>query len=162
MRVWVYQETKTFLTHIGEGGDKMQSLTTSPFRELLDAQQQFSKMLDRSWGMLPSFTDMSPVDMYTEKGNLITEIALPDFKKEEIEVTATAEGLEINAVHQEKKEEQQERRYLLHESSQSYWRRISLPAEADTDKVDCTLKDGKLKIVMPLKNQPAAKQISIK
>lgn len=133
----------------------------SPFRELVQAEKDLSKMLDRSWSLAPTFTDISAVDMYTEAGKLVTEASLPSFKKNEIEVTATSEGLEISAEHKEKEEETGKRRYLLRESSQSYWRRLSLPPEAITDKVKCSFKDGKLTITMPLEQQKKTKTIPI-
>ena len=141
----------------------MQLVRSSPFKELMDAEKQFSKLLDRSWSLAPRFADASAVDMYVEDSKLITEVALPDFKKDEVEVTATAEGLEINAEHKEKEEEKEtkNRRYLLRESSQSYWRHLSLPPDAKTDEVKCALKDGKLVITIPLEEQKKTKTIRI-
>lgn len=139
----------------------MQLVRSSPFRELVNAEKEFSKILDRSWSLAPRFSDVSAVDMYEEDGKLITEVALQDFKKDEIEVTATSEGLEISAEHKEKEEETKNRRYLLRESSQSYWRHLSLPPGAKTDEVKCTLKDGKLTITMPLEEQKKTKTIQI-
>ena len=81
----------------------------SPFRKLLDVEREFSKMLDQSWNSVPTFADVSSVDMYTEDGKLITKVALPDFKKNEIEVTAMSEGLEISAEHKEKEGKEKRR-----------------------------------------------------
>lgn len=140
----------------------MQLVKTSPLRELLDAERQFNKMLDRSWNLTPMLADISTVDMYTEDGKLITEVAMPNFKKDEIEVTATSEGLEISAEHKEKEEKAtKNRHYLLRESSQSYWRHLSLPPDAKTDEVKCTLKDGKLTVTMPIKEQKKIKTIPV-
>lgn len=139
----------------------MQLVRSSPFRELVNAEKEFSKILDRSWSPAPRFSDVSAVDMYEEDGKLITEVALQDFKKDEIEVTATSEGLEISAEHKEKEEETKNRRYLLRESSQSYWRHLSLPPDAKTDEVKCALKDGKLTITIPLEEQKKTKTIQI-
>jgi HSP20 family protein len=100
--------------------------------------------------------------MYTEGGKLVAEVVLPDFKKDEIEVTVTKESLEIKAEHKEKEETiNKDRRYLLRESNQSYWRRLSLPARAKTDEVKCTLKDGKLIVSMPLEGKAKKKTIPI-
>jgi len=119
-------------------------------------------MLDQSWNSVPTFADVSSVDMYTEDGKLITKVALPDFKKNEIEVTAMSEGLEISAEHKEKEgKEAANRRYLLRESSRSYWRCLSLPPEANTGDVKCALKAGKLTITMPMEEQKKTKPIKI-
>ena len=140
----------------------MHLVRTSPFRGLLDAEKQFNRMLDPSWSLMPTFADISVVDMYTENGKLVAEVALPDFKKDEVEVTASSGDLEISAEHEEKEEKETvNRRYLLRESSQSYWRRLSLPPEARTDKIKCALKDGKLTVTMPLEEQKITKKIPI-
>ncbi len=140
----------------------MQLVRTRPLKQLLDVEKEFSKMLDRSWSLAPVLAETSAVDVYTEDGQLVTEVALPDFKKDEIEVKATGEGLEISAERKEKEEKTtKDRRYLLRESNQSYWRRLSLPPEAKTDDVKCTLKDGKLSITMPLETSKKTKTIAI-
>jgi len=54
----------------------MQLVRGSPFRDLLVADKEFSKMMDRSWGLAQTLADVSAVDMYIENGKLISEAAL--------------------------------------------------------------------------------------
>lgn len=140
----------------------MQLVGYSPFRELLDTEKEMNRLLSRGWNWMPSITDVSTVDMYVEKDKLFIEASMPQFKKDEIKVNATDDGLEISAEHEEKEEKgEKEREYILRESSQSYLRRLSLPEEANKDEVKCTYKDGKLTIAMPVKEQAKTKTIKV-
>jgi HSP20 family protein len=141
----------------------MQLATYNPFRDLLRVDKELSDVLERSWSLAPAFADIPIVDMYIKDDQLIAETSLPQFKKEEIQVTATEEGLEISAEHKTKQAEKDEgRRYLLKESSRSFWRRLYLPPEAQTDKVECAFKEGRLTITMPITVAPKPKAITVK
>ena len=138
----------------------MQIVRYNPFRELEELEKDLGRMIDRGWGIAPNFTDAT-IDMYVKDGQLVAEASLPNFKKEEIKVSATETGLEINAEHEEKEEGEKDRRYFLKESAQSYWRRLSLPPGAKKEDVKCSFKDGKLTIAMPFEEQRKTKAIPI-
>lgn len=140
----------------------MQLLRYSPLRDLFRADRDLDKLLGDSWPLTPSFfSEDSAVDMYTEEDKLVVEVALPNFEKEGIKVTADEDGLEITAEHQEKKEETGKRNYLLHESSRSYRRRVSLPSGADTGEVTANFDDGKLTVTMPFAAGKETKEVTI-
>jgi HSP20 family protein len=139
----------------------MQLVRYNPLRDLLPGEKDLDKWFTSGWPMLPFFSEDSTVDLYTEDGRLVAEVALPNFKKEEIKVSADDDELEITAVHEEKKEENNKRQYLLCESSRSYRRRISLPGGADTDEVTATFADGKLVVTMPFEAEKESKEITI-
>ena len=140
----------------------MQLVKYNPFRELLDTEKEINRLLSRGGSWMPSFTDISTVDMYVEKDKLFIEASLPQFKKDEIKVNATDDGLEISAEHEEKEEKtEKDRQYILRESSQSYLRRLTLPEEANKDEIKCSFKDGKLTITMPVKEQAKTKTIKV-
>jgi len=138
----------------------MQLVRYNPLRDFLDTDTDVGRWLTRRWDWLPTFTDN--VDMYIEKGQLYIKANLPDFKKNEIKVEPTIDGLEISAEHQEVKEEgDKDRQYILKESSETYYRQISLPREANKDELKAVFKDGKLTITMPMTEQPKAKTVKI-
>ncbi|HET8669677.1 MAG TPA: Hsp20/alpha crystallin family protein, partial [Candidatus Saccharimonadales bacterium] len=126
----------------------MQLVRYNPMRDLFGVDKELDKLFTSGWPVV-SIPEDSTVDMYTEGDKLVTEIALPNFKKEEIKVTANDDILEITAEHEEKEESNGKREYLLRESSRSYRRRLSLPDGADTDEMAASFQDGKLVITMP-------------
>lgn len=138
----------------------MQLIRYNPMRDLFGFDKELDKLFTTGWPVV-SLPEDSTVDMYTEEGKLITEVALPNFKKEEIKVSANDDVLEITAEHTEKEENSSKREYLLCESNRSYRRRLSLPDGADTDEMAASFQDGKLVITMPFEAEKEAKQIEI-
>jgi len=139
----------------------MQLVRYNPFDEILTAQKALDRMLDASWSWPLVATEDAAMDMYTENGKLTAEIALPTFNKEEVKVVADSEGLEVTAEHKEKEEKGDKRSYLLHDSSRSYRRRVSLPSGADTNQVAANFADGKLVVTMPFAEAKKATEIAV-
>jgi HSP20 family protein len=139
----------------------MQLVRYNPLRDLLPGEKDLDKWFGGGWPMLPLLTEGSTVDLYTEDNKLVAEVALPNFKKEEIKVSADDDVLEITAAHEEKEEKDNKRQYLLCESGRSYRRRISLPDGADTDEITATFADGKLVVTMPFEAEKESKEITI-
>lgn len=142
----------------------MQLVKFNPLRDLLQLERDIDSMLKNGWSLAPTFTEMSTIDMYEENGKLVTEVTLPNFKKDEVKVTTDEHGLEITAEHKEKQEkkEAKKRHYLLHESRRSYWRRITLPMEAKPAEATAKYIDGKLAVTMPFAKREKAKAVSVK
>jgi HSP20 family protein len=139
----------------------MQLIPYNPIRDLLQADKELGKLFGNGWTLPSLSTDESTVDLYTEDGKVIAEVALPNFNKEEVKVTADENGLTIVAEHEEKEENKDKRRYFLRESSRSYQRRISLPAGAETDEATASFEDGKLRVTMPLEEEKKTKEVVI-
>lgn len=98
----------------------------------------------------PAFLDIAGIDMYAQGNELITEVPLPEFKQDEVEVTATSEGMEISAIRKVKVDEPKDRTYYLHEGRCSYWRRVGLPPAARPEELKYVMRGGRLRITMPI------------
>ena len=59
-------------------------------------------------------------------------------------------------------EEDKDKKYVVRESSSSFYRRIQLPERADADNIDAHLTDGILRISVPLTPLPEPKKITVK
>lgn len=143
----------------------MAIVTFDPFKQF----ESWQKALDEFWGQgglvtQPSLT--TPVaDVYTEgqkdKQTLVVEAHLPNFEKEEVDVNVEEGMLEIRAEHAKKEEDKKQRRYVLRESSSSFYRRIGLPKNVDAAKIKADFSDGVLKVRVPFKELPKPKKIAI-
>lgn len=138
----------------------MQLIKYNPFHELQKMEQDMGRLWENSWNMFPALADTSAMDLYEENGNLVADVSLPNFKKDEINVTADEGVLEISAEHKEEEEKKSKRRYFFHESRNQYFRRVTLPEGAQADKVDASFKDGTLKVTMPMAT-PSRKAMSV-
>ena len=142
----------------------MQLIKFDPLRDIQTIEDEIDTMLRDGWNWTPEVLPLSTLDMYEENNMLVSELALPQFKKEDIKVTIDSSGIEVAATHSDKEESKKSagRRYYRRESSQNYWRRISLPAEAKWDSSEAEFKDGILSIKVPLDQSKSQKLLDIK
>lgn len=134
----------------------------NPLREFQDREHELDKFWQKGWGLLPTLTETAPMDMYEEHGSLTVEVALPNFKKNEVLVTASDGVLEISAEHKERAIGDKKRHYFLHESSNQYLRRVPLPAGTKFNKAKASFRDSVLRVTIPGATSEKATKVSVK
>ena len=129
-----------------------------PFAELSALQKQF---FGDSW--TSSFKGMSipTTDVYTRDNTLTVEAHLPNFDREDIHIEMDNGALIVSAERHER-DEDKDKKYVVRESSSSFYRRIALPDRADADKIEAHMDDGVLKVNIPLTPLPEPKKIEVK
>ncbi|WP_448808043.1 Hsp20/alpha crystallin family protein [Agromyces bauzanensis] len=128
-----------------------------PFAELSALQKQlFSDgLFGQARRQLPT------TDIYTEDDSKLTvEAHLPGFAQDDIEINVDEGALVVRAEKHEK-EEDKGKKYVVRESSSSYYRRIQLPEQADQDAVTASFDKGVLRVTVPYKELPSPRKISI-
>jgi HSP20 family protein len=129
-----------------------------PFRELDALQRQ---LLGDDWFTPIKGVNFPTTDVYTnDDKEIVVEAHLPNFNNDDINVHVDEGALIIQAEKHEK-EEDKKRKYVVRESSSSFYRRIQLPVRADSDKIKAHLDDGILKVSVPLVALPEPKKIAI-
>lgn len=129
-----------------------------PFAELGALQKQF---FGDDWLSPFKGVTIPTTDVYTNKANqLVVEAHLPNFDQNDINIQIDNDALVIQAEKHEK-EEDKDKKYVVRESSSSFYRRIQLPERADADRVEAHLNDGILKVSVPLTPLPEPKKIAI-
>lgn len=129
-----------------------------PFAELQALQRQ---LLSDDWFMPTKTLAVPTTDVYTEGDKQLTvEAHLPNFDEKDVDVHVDKGALVVRAERHEQ-EQDKTRKYVVRESSSSFYRRIRLPEVADEEAIDATMKDGVLKVTVPFKELPKPKQISI-
>lgn len=129
-----------------------------PFAELSALQKQFFG--DDFMSPLKG-VNIPTTDVYTKENELMVEAHLPNFEQNDINIEVEDNALVISAERHEK-EEDKDKKYVVRESSSSFYRRIALPKRADSEKIDAHLEDGVLKVAVPLTPLPEPKKISIR
>jgi len=129
-----------------------------PFAELSALQKQlFSDGLFGLLGRRP----MPTTDIYTEDDSKFTiEAHLPGFSEADIDIDVEAGALVIRAEKHER-EEDKGKKYVVRESSSSYYRRVGLPEQADEDGVQASFDNGVLRVTVPYKAVPSPRKIEI-
>lgn len=129
-----------------------------PFADLAALQRQFfgDDVLSPLKGV-----NIPTTDVYTDDKNLIVEAHLPNFDQKDVDIQVDDGTLVISAQRHEK-EEDKKRKYVVRESSSSFYRRIQLPDRADAENIEAHLDEGVLKVTVPLTPLPEPKKIAIK
>lgn len=128
-----------------------------PFAELSALQRQF---FGDDWLSPLKNVNIPTTDVYTKNNELIVEAHLPNFHQEDIDIQIHDNTLTIQAERHEK-EEDKSKKYVVRESSSSFYRSVQLPDRADTNNIDARIDDGVLKVVVPLEPLPEPKKIAI-
>ncbi len=128
-----------------------------PFAELNALQKQFF-----GDDFMSSFkgVNIPTTDVYTKDNELVIEAHLPKFKQEDINIQVENGALIISAERHEK-DEDKTKKYLVRESSSSFYRRVMLPERSNADAIEAHLDDGMLKVQVPLTPLPEPKKIAI-
>jgi HSP20 family protein len=130
-----------------------------PFAELNALQKQF---FGDDWVTPMRGVSIPTTDVYTKDDKeLVVEAHLPNFDEQDIDVHVENGALVVQAESHEK-EEDKNKRYVVRESSRSFYRRIQLPDRAVEDDIDAHMDNGVLKVVVPLRELPAPRRIAIK
>lgn len=128
-----------------------------PFTELSALQKQFfgDDFMSPFKGV-----NIPTTDVYTKDNALIVEAHLPNFVQDDVNIQVEDGALVISAERHEK-EEDKDKKYVVRESSSSFYRRIQLPERADADNTQAHLEEGVLKVSVPLTPLPEPKKIAI-
>lgn len=128
-----------------------------PFAELSSLQKQFF-----GDDLMSSFkgVNIPTTDVYTKDNSLVVEAHLPNFEQKDVNIQVDGGALVISAERHEK-EEDKSKKYVVRESSSSFYRRVALPERADADKIKAHLDDGVLKVSVPLTPLPEPKKIAV-
>lgn len=131
-----------------------------PFAELRALQKQFFG--DDWFTRLPNTIQLPTTDIYMEGDKkMVVEAHLPHFEEEDVSVDIDNGMLEIQAERHELKDDH-DRRYMVRETSSSFYRRVRLPEQADTNAVDARMNDGILRVTVPFRNLPAPKRVAVR
>jgi len=128
-----------------------------PFSELSALQKQF---FGDDWMSPLKGVNIPTTDMYTKDNELVVEAHLPNFEQKDIDIRVENNALVISAERHEK-EKDKDKKYVVRESSSSFYRRVALPERANSDNIQANLDDGVLKVNIPLAPLPEPKKVAI-
>ena len=119
-------------------------------------QPLFPRLAD---GMLKPTLDLGA----TDKEYTIT-VEIPGVDEKDVKVEIVNDTLTISGEKKQEKEEKEKNYYRMERSYGSFQRVLSLPEDADQDKINATFKKGVLTVTMPRKALPKSdvKQIEVK
>jgi HSP20 family protein len=118
----------------------------------LDRRDGIDDVVDHMQKMFNQFQDMAdfrgsmPVNVKEEDGKVVVSADMPGVQKEDINLKADNEGLEISAESKEEIKEENEKYIRKERSSRTYRRRVAWPTEVDPETVSAEYTDGVLTV----------------
>jgi len=142
----------------------MNLITWSPFRELEDFFDRYTRELSRlrpglagdglQWR--PSADIVETDDEYTIKADL------PEVKKEDIDIRVENGVLTLSGERRVEKTTDNEREHRREAFYGKFARSFSLPDDVDVDKISAECRDGVLKIHLPKSESKKPRTIEVK
>lgn len=130
-----------------------------PFEEIRSLQRQFFG--DDLFTSPLKGMRVPTTDVYTQDDKQLTvEAHLPNFSEKDVDIRVDNGALVISAEKHEK-ETDKSKKYVVRESSSSFYRRIQLPDRADETNISADMKEGVLRVTIPFKELPEPKRIAI-
>lgn len=139
---------------------------SSPIARLDSLRRDLDQLFN---GFRAGFGDLWSIDehvfpalnIWDDGQQLCAEAEMPGFKMDDIEVSVMGNQLTIKGRRESSTEEgttfhRRERR------TGEFTRTLTLPVDVDPDKIQATLKDGVLMVVMPKSKAALARKIAVK
>ena len=135
----------------------------SPFEELDRMRRQMNRLYEDV--MVPGESAQAgvfpPVNLTEDKDNYYVRAELPGFNGDDLDIQVTSNNLAISGERKIASEEDAKYHRREREAG-TFSRMIGLPGEVNTDKVDASLKNGILSIVVSKAEIAKPKQITVK
>jgi HSP20 family protein len=150
--------------HKGQGGPKVSEVVRYgegpiPFSRFLGLSplglmREFTNEIDRvfhGFGNGGTERGWSPaLDVEVRNGNLVVSTELPGLKREEVQVELTGDALIIEGQRKRERQDDREGYYRSERNYGRFYRSLALPEGAKTDQAKAELKDGVLRVTIPV------------
>lgn len=116
----------------------------------LDRRDSFDDMFKNMKKMFDQMQDFTgggmPVDLKEEDGKVILTADLPGVQKEDIDLKADSEKIEIAAQSSQEVKEENEKYLRRERSARKFRRTVSWPSPVDAETVSAKYQDGVLRV----------------
>ncbi|MFB6265740.1 MAG: Hsp20/alpha crystallin family protein [Candidatus Nanohaloarchaea archaeon] len=102
-----------------------------------------------------------PVDIRESDQEVVVSADLPGVEKDQIDIKATSDSLEIQARHEREVEEEQKDYYRRERSARRYHRSVALPAPVDPESAEAEYESGVLTVRLDRKEKTDEEKIEV-
>ncbi len=135
----------------------------SPFREL-GRYGRLRRFMEEMFGerALARGEHVPALDLHESDDAYLVSVELPGVRKEDVRVEITEGVLSVRGEKTSGREEKKERSRWVERVYGSFHRALTLPANAASDRIDASFKDGVLTLRSPKLEETKPKAIAIK
>jgi HSP20 family protein len=102
------------------------------------------------------------IDVNESENEITVTAEVPGCKAEDVDISVHGNTLIISGEKKQQQEKKEQGYYHVERSYGSFRRELTLPADAETDKIEAVCKDGVLKVVLPKAERAKAVKVKIK
>lgn len=137
-----------------------------PFRDIVTLQDRINHLFEDEFtgnkGNQASFDSWYPsVDIFDTKDEYVFKMEVPGLSKEDVNVEFHNHVLTVKGEKKEEHEVKKENYHRIESFSGSFSRSFTLPKNADTGKINATMKNGILELRIAKAEETKAKAIPI-
>lgn len=132
-----------------------------PFELMRGAVEPLEQLFEKPWALSTAFGRMPSLDVDEKPSEIVVSAKLPGMKREDVKIEVTENTLTIRAEQARTQEQRRHGVLQRRESSQSFVRRLALPAPIKTDEVTASFKGEKLEIRLPRIAEARVRSINI-
>lgn len=133
----------------------------SPWEELQRMRQRLDRMFDDSQYPRVSAGVFPLINLTEDKDSYYVRAELPGVQADELDIQVTGNNLSISGERKIAAEEEGARYHRREREAGTFSRIIGLPGEVNTDKVEASLEDGILNVVVSKAEIAKPKQITV-
>ena len=111
----------------------------------------FDRMWDRDWFEIPQMFEgwAPPLDVVENDQNLLVTVDVPGMDVKDIHVTVRDNVLILRGEKRSEMEKKDEKYYRTERTYGAFTRHVPLPVPVDATKVNATVHNGVLKVLLP-------------
>jgi len=127
------------------------------------------KQMDELYGALSGASPPMPsagvfplINVTEDKENYYVRAELPGIKSDELDIQVTAEGISISGERKIPVEGDNVKYHRREREAGKFSRLINLPGKVDVNKVEASMENGILKVIIPKSEASKPRQITVK
>ena len=136
-----------------------------PMNEIMSLRQAMDQLFNDAYTRPVSLSGVSAspaIDLYQDNDNVVVKAALPGLKAEDVEISVTADMLNLRGEYKQESEKKDATYHIREQRYGSFERSVRLPTDVQTDKAKADFEDGILTVTLPKAETVKPKMISIK
>ncbi len=102
-----------------------------------------------------------PVDVYEKPDKYIVKAEMPGVREKDLDISVSEDVLTLKGERRYESDEEEKDLYRRERAYGDFKRNVNLPSDVDEDKVEATLKDGVLEIVLPKTEETRARKVPV-
>lgn len=135
--------------------------SNDPFELMRGAVEPLEQLFEKPWALAGKFGREQALNVDEKPAEIVVSTKLPGMKREDIKIDVTETTLTIRAEQSRSQEQRRHGVLQRRESSQSYVRRLALPAPVKTADVKASFKGDTLEIRLPRVKEAQVRSIDI-